>query len=169
MIFIITGTEESGTTTVGRLLAEALGWEFVDAKNLRPPHDLDVRVRSSSLADPDSTLRMETLSAAISVWIYQWRDVVVSCPLLTEKDRRQLCKGTSLVRIAYLNEPHDHGRSALLDRPALFIRAEAGKQAGPETPQQVFTVDSSQRIEKIIAEMVSALILNRKSPYAKAG
>ena len=39
MVFVITGTAESDTNSVGRLLADDLGWEFVDGKNLHisPP------------------------------------------------------------------------------------------------------------------------------------
>ncbi len=169
MVFIITGAPESDRNTVGRRLAEALGWEFVDAENLHPPTNLDKRRCSTSLANADPTLRIESLLAAIYSWIYGWRDVVVSCPMLTETDRRQLCRNTSLVRIVYLKVPHDTGRSALLDGPTHSIRTEptTSKHAGLEPREKVLTVDSSQRIEEIIAEMVSALILNRRSPYAK--
>jgi len=34
MVFIITGAAESFRNTVARLLAESLGWEFVDAASL---------------------------------------------------------------------------------------------------------------------------------------
>jgi gluconokinase len=171
MVFIITGAAESDRNTVGRLLAEALGWEFVDAENLHPPDNLNARRCSTSLANADPTLRLETLSAAINFWTYEWRDVVVSCPMLTERDRRQLCRNTSLVRIVYLKVPHDTGRSTFLDRPAHFMSTEltTSKHAGLEPREKVLTVDLSQRIEEIIAEMVSALILNRRSPYAKTG
>ena len=44
MVFIITGTAESGRNAVGRLLAEALGWEYIDAENLRPSGNLEAQL-----------------------------------------------------------------------------------------------------------------------------
>jgi gluconokinase len=171
MVLIITGASESDRNTVGSLLAEALGWEFVDADHLRAPGSLDVRKCGRSLANADPAWRTETLSAAINFWIYEWRDAVVSCPMLTEKDRRQLSEISSLVRIVCLKVPHDTGRSALRDRHAPFMSTEPtpGKHAGLQPRENVLTVNSSQRTEEIIAEMVSALILNRRPPYAETG
>src|SRR5271157_3759566 len=102
MVLIITGSADSDRSTLGSRLAEALGWEFADAENLRPPGHLDARNCSPSLAAAHLPSRLETLSAAINFWIYDWRDVVVSSPLLTETERRQLSKMSSLVKIVCL-------------------------------------------------------------------
>ena len=115
MVFIITGTAESGRNTVGRLLAEALGWEYIDAENLRPSGNLEAHRCSASLANADPNLRTGTLSAAINIWIYEWRDVVVSCPVLTEGERRQLSRMSSLVKIVCLEDFHATGRNRFLD------------------------------------------------------
>src|SRR5271166_6367105 len=102
MVFIITGTAESDRSTVGRLLAEDLGWEFVDAENLHPAANLDVQNCKHSGAGDKPFLRMEALSAAVTSWINHWQDVVVSCPMLMERDRKQLSEMSSLVKIVCL-------------------------------------------------------------------
>jgi gluconokinase len=166
MVFIITGAAESTRNTVGRLLAEALGWEFVDAESLRLPGNLDARKCGTSLANADPTLRIETLSAAINFWIYEWRDVVVSCPMLTETEQRQLSKMSSLVKIVCLEASHVTGRTRVLDRSLRVVSSEfsaewhAARDPGPN----VLTVDSSRQVEEIIAEMTAVLIV-RKSPW----
>src|SRR5271166_543346 len=104
MVFIITGTAESDRSTVGRLLAEDLGWEFVDAENLHPAANLDVQNCKHSGAGDKPFLRMEALSAAVHSWINHWQDVVVSCPMLTERDRKQLSEMSSLVKIVCLED-----------------------------------------------------------------
>ena len=159
MVFIITGASESFRNTVARLLAESLGWEFVDAANLSLPSYLDRRRCSDTLTDP--TLRIEPLSAAICLWIYEWRDVVVSCPSLTERDRRQLSKMSSLVKIVCLELSQETGRTRVVDRSAR-IRSSALPAAWHEShhlPQDVLTVDSSRNVEEIIADMTAALIM----------
>ena len=165
MVFIITEAAESGRNTVGRLLAEALGWEFVDAENLHPPGSLDAPRCSSSLVN-DPTLRMETLSAAITFWIHEWRDVVVSCPMLTDTDRRQLSRMSSLVKIVSLEASQATGRSPVHDRSVCVVSSEfpGGRHAARQPGQDVLTVDSCGQVEEIIAEITAVLIM-RKSPW----
>jgi gluconate kinase len=43
MIVIIMGAAGAGKTTVGRALAEALGWRFIDADDLHPPSNSKIR------------------------------------------------------------------------------------------------------------------------------
>ena len=166
MVFIITEAAESGRNTVGRLLAEALGWEFVDAENLHPPGNLDARRCGTSLVN-DPTLPIETLSAAITFWIHEWRDVVVSCPMLTDRDRRQLSKMSSLLKIVCLEASHATGRSPVDDdRSVRVVSSEfpAGWHAVLGQGQNVLTVDSCRQVEEIIAEITAVLIM-RKSPW----
>jgi gluconate kinase len=179
MVFIITGAAESERNTVGRLLAEAWGWEFTDAQHLHPRGRPDARRFATSLAssDPssgsssDPTSRLETLSAAIKLWIYEWRDVVVSCPMLTERDRKQLSKVSSLVKIVCLEASHATGRTSVLDRPVRLVRSEnarsenarsefsAGWRPARKAAQDTLTVDSSRQVEDIIAEITSVLMM----------
>jgi len=156
VVFIITGAAAADRNTVGRLLAETLGWEFVDAENLRPPGNVGAGCDSTSPANPDPTLRIETLSAAINVWIYEWRDVVVSCPVLTEGDRRQLSRMSSLVKLVCLEEFHATGRTLVLDQS---VGASAQWPAGWHTERDMLTLDSSRRVEEIIAEMTAVLMM----------
>jgi len=159
MVFIITGAAESFRNTVARLLAESLGWEFVDAASLSLPGCLDRRRFSDTLTDP--TLRIESLSAAICLWTYEWRDVVVSCSPLTETDRRQLSKMSSLVKIVCLEASRATGRTRLVDRSARIGSSAlpAAFHVSHHLRQDVLTVDSSRNVEEIIADMTAALIM----------
>lgn len=160
MVFIIMGAPESGRSTVGRLLAEALGWEYIDAESLRPSGNPEAH-RCSSLAMADPTLCTGTLSAAINVWIYEWRDVVVSCPMLTEAERRQLSRMSSLVQIVCLQNFHATGRSGFLDAlvGGVTFPLPAKSHAGSTRERSVFTLDSSREVKDIIAEMTSLLMM----------
>jgi len=126
MVLIITGAAESGRDTVGRLLAEALGWEFFDAENLRAPRDLNTHICAAS-ANADPALCMETLSAAITFWLYEWRDAVISCPMLIEGDRRKLSEMSSLVKVVCLEASHAIGRTPVLDRVGEIVAEMIGK------------------------------------------
>lgn len=157
MVFVITGTAESVRNTVGRLLADDLGWEFVDGEDLRSPH-LDAWSRNALLANVDVSFRVETLSAAIKCWLHQWRDVVVSCPALTEAGRKQLSQMSSLVKIVSLEASATDG-SLLLDREGSVrvVGSEfpGGRRAKREPDREGLPVDLNWQVEEIIREMLS--------------
>jgi gluconokinase len=161
MVFIITGTAESGRNTLGRLLAEALGWEYIDAENLCPSGNLEAHRCSASLANADPTLRTGTLTDAINIWIYEWRDVVVSCPVLTKGERRQLSRLSSLVKIVCLEDFHATGRNRFLDGSVgvASFPLPSGSSAGRTPERSVFTLDSSRQVQDIIADMTSVLTM----------
>ncbi|MGA7791868.1 MAG: hypothetical protein WCA19_02440 [Candidatus Acidiferrales bacterium] len=164
MVIVITARAMSGRNTVGRLLADDLGWEFVVAEDLYPSAHLDARNRNPSLASVTPFSRIETLSAAVNSWINEWRDVVVSCPLLTETDRRQLSEMSSLVKIVCLEGSRAAYRPPLFDRdcPVRAVGSEFpdGCRTARKPEQEALTVDLAHQVEEIIREMVSALVLN---------
>lgn len=158
MVFIITGATESGRNTVGRLLAEDVGWEFVNAENLRPTGNLDVNRSEDSRADAGAMWLIEALSAAIDIWIYDWRDVVVSCPWLKDADRIRLCQKSSLVKIvcleASLATGHAHG---LAQSGGVESQLQARWYGSLDQRRDVPTVDTSRQVEEIVAEMTVVL------------
>jgi len=165
MVFIITGAAESSRNMVCRLLAEALGWEFVEAENLYFSGDVDPRKCSSSLANRDPSLRIESISRAINIWIYEWRDVVVSCPMLTQEDRRQLSKMSSLVKIVSLEEFHatDRTRVSDLSVDVAISASPVGSHGSRDPKEDLFTISLSRPVEEIIAEL-TAVLMTQKSP-----
>ncbi len=159
MVFIIMGPAQSARNTVGRLLAEALGWEFVDAENLHPLGNFDAGSRSTSLADADRISPMTTLSTAINFWIYEWLDLVVSCPELTENDRRQLSKISSLVKIVSLEASLAACRSHVSHRSDVAISSQlpAAWWTACDQGQDSLSRDSSPLVEDIIADLTAVL------------
>ncbi len=163
MVLIITGATESGRDAVGRLLADTLGWEFVNAGNLRPTGNLDANRCGDSPANAGPTWRIEALSAAIDSWIYEWRDVVVSCPMLMEAGRKRLCRKSSLVKIVRLESSLATGRANVLDHSAgVGSQLQAGWYGSQDQERDVLTVDTSRQVEEIVAEMTAVLTSARR-------
>jgi len=160
VVFIITGASGSGRSTVGRLLAEALGWEFVDAESLRAQGNVDAGGDGTSWTYADRTWRVETLSTAINLWIYEWRDVAVSCPVLTAAERKQLCKMSTLVKVVCLEAFSAPGRTLVVDQSAGVVEAQlqAMWHGSGDSEQNMLTIDASRQVEEIIAEMTAVLM-----------
>ncbi len=160
MVFIIAGAAESERNTVGRFLAESLGWEFVNVENLRTQGKVDAGRESTSRAHADPTFLVDTLSTAVKSLIYEWRDVVLSCPVLTEGERRQLSRMSSLVRIACLEDFHATDHTRVSDRSAGVAISQSPPEsyASRHPEQDGFTLDLFRPVEEIIAELTAVLM-----------
>lgn len=158
MVLIIAAAEKSVRSHVGRLLAEALGWEFVDAENLRAQGNFDDCRGNGPRPHADRTWSTKILSTAINLWIYEWRDVAVSCPPLSEEERKQLSGMSSLVKVVCLNEFHATDRTHAPDRLGgdSISQSPAGSHNSRE--QNVFTLDLFRPVDDIIAELTAVLL-----------
>jgi gluconokinase len=154
------GAAGLGRDSVGRLLAESLGWEFVDADHLRSI--AQTAERSAPLADAAWDGVMQALCAALQYWSYQWRDVVVACSMMTEQDQRQLSSKYCSVKFVQLQELEgtDQTLHGAFDRISSGMLVSGGMAV--EGNNKVLMVDSSQRAERVVAEVISALVLNRR-------
>ena len=66
MVIIIMGAAGAGKTTVGRALAAALGWPFVDADDVHPPANV-ARMRAGiPLTDAERAPWLAALAAMIA-------------------------------------------------------------------------------------------------------
>jgi gluconokinase len=154
MIVIVMGVTGAGKTTVGRLLASALKWEFADADDFHPESNVKKMRRGSALSDGDREPWLKALRAAITGWIGDSKNVVLACSALKRSYRKELDVGPE-VQFVYLK-----GSSQLI---AERLRARAGHFAGEailagqfadlEEPQDAVTVEIGPAPEEIVSEI----------------
>ena len=65
MIAVLMGVTGSGKTTVGKLLANELGWKFYDADDYHPAANIEKMRRGIPLTDEDRKPWLQTLSKLI--------------------------------------------------------------------------------------------------------
>src|SRR5579884_1235439 len=97
MIVVVMGVSGAGKTTVGRALAAALGWPFVDADDLHPAANVEKMRRGQPLDDADRAPWL----AAVASTIRSMRDGVVACSAL-KRAYRDLLRVRDDVRFVYL-------------------------------------------------------------------
>ena len=120
MIVIIMGAAGAGKTTVGRALAEALGWRFIDADDLHPPSNI-ARIRSGiALSDEDRAPWLARTHDAILRASREQADVVLACSALREDYRATLADGIADVRWMFLDADADLLAARLRNRPGHF-------------------------------------------------
>jgi gluconokinase len=154
MIVIVMGVVGAGKTTVGRLLAVELGWQFSDADDFHPPANVEKIRQGFSLNDDDRRPWLERLRAAITGWIAEGRNVVLACSALKRTYRQELAVSPD-VRFVYLKGDTDLIVRRLRSRQGHFANEQilASQFADLEEPEEAVTVEIASPPEQIVTEI----------------
>ncbi len=160
MVLVVTAAAEADRNTVGRLLAESLAWEFFQLDDLRPCGDPEAARFRAAPADAYLSLNLETLLAAIRFWVYDWRDVVLSCPMLLKNDQEQICNLSSLVKVICLETTDAAGHTRGVNHPveAESYQSAARWHSACDARQNILTLDFYRETEEIIAQITAVLM-----------
>ena len=161
MIVIVMGVEGAGKTTVGRLLAEQLGWEFADADDYHSKSNIEKIRHGIPLNDEDRRPWLQQLRAQIEQWISQKRNAVLACSALKRSYRDELTVGPE-VRFVYLHGSAELIAQRLRARHGHFANENilASQFADLEEPEMGLRVNIAQTPELIAAEIRRKLRLS---------
>ena len=101
MVVILMGVTGSGKTTVGKLLANDVGWGYFDADDFHPPANVEKMRIGVPLDDADRTPWLETLRNLIRSCLDHGENAVLACSALKESYRGFLLIDES-VKLIYL-------------------------------------------------------------------
>ncbi|RCJ22982.1 gluconate kinase [Nostoc minutum NIES-26] len=90
MIILVMGVSGSGKTTVGKLLADSLHWEFSDADAFHSLENVEKMRRGIPLTEADRMPWLQNLQTAIKQWLQDNKDVVLACSALKQSYRQFL-------------------------------------------------------------------------------
>ena len=166
MIAIVMGVTGSGKTSVGRLLAQQLGWEFADADDFHPSANVEKISHGIPLTDEDRAPWLDRLRIQITNWIVNGQNAVLACSALKRTYRKELSVGPE-VRFVYLKGSPELIRKRLQLRRGHFADEKilASQFADLEEPEAAVTVDISQAPEMIVAAIRERLGLERRSRF----
>ena len=92
---IVMGVSGSGKSTIGALLAEALGWPFADADGFHPAANVAKMAAGQPLTDADRWPWLDAIAAHIGAARGTGQPVVVACSALRRAYRERLRAGLS--------------------------------------------------------------------------
>src|ERR1700675_3361717 len=95
------GVTGAGKTTVGRLLAQELGWEFEEGDDFHSAANIEKMRRGIPLSEEDRQPWLERLRAEIAKHDAEGRNLVLACSALRRSYRTILTVGTG-VKFVYL-------------------------------------------------------------------
>lgn len=158
MVVIVMGVVGVGKSTVGRLLAEQLGWSFVDADHYHSVGNIEKMRSGTPLTDEDRRPWLLHLRAIISGWITQGRNGVLACSALKHRYQDELRIGPE-VRFILLNGDANLIAQRLQMRQGHFAGTAilASQLADLEAPEESLSIEISQSPEKIVGQIRARL------------
>jgi gluconokinase len=159
LVIVLMGVSGSGKTTVGKLLAQALGAEFAEGDAYHPPQNVDKMRHGIPLEDADRWPWLERLSAQIDRWLSAGATVVLACSALKQSYRDMLAKGRPGVRFVHLEGDKALIRQRLNRRRGHYMPATLldSQLAALEPPADAITVDVDGAPAAIAATIVKRL------------
>jgi len=120
MIIILMGVTGSGKTTVGRLLAEDLGWTYADADDFHSELNIEKMKSGIPLNDADRKPWLESLSKLVRGCLVRSEDAVLACSALKESYREFLLLDEQ-VKLVYLKGDYQVIRERLAQRRGHYM------------------------------------------------
>ena len=153
------GVTGAGKTTVGRALAESLGWEFHDGDELHSEASKRKMHVGVALDDADRAPWLSALRKLIQGMVSEKRNGVVACSALKQSYRDELLVDPKLVKVVYLKGSKEVIGERLRDRVGHFMNPDLLQSQFDtlEEPRDAIVVDVSMAPEAIISAIRSGL------------
>jgi gluconokinase len=159
MIIIVMGVSGSGKTTIGKLLADSLGWEFSDADSFHSLENVDKMRRGIPLTEADRMPWLQDLQTAIKHWSQENKNVVLACSALKDSYRQFLLSDSEGIKLVYLKGPYELIQMRLQERSNHYMSEKLlNSQFNTlEEPLDAISMDVAQPPQIIVQNIKTAL------------
>ncbi len=159
MVVVLMGVAGSGKTTLGRALADQLGWEFADADSFHPPENIAKMGSGHPLNDADRAPWLAAIRRRIDDCLAAGANAVITCSALKARYRDALGVDRPGVRLVFLQGSRETLLSRLNSRTGHFMKPEMldGQLAALEPPAHAETIAVDREPDILVAEIRSRL------------
>ena len=159
MVVLIMGVSGVGKTTVGRALAERLGWTFLEADDDHSPAARERMAQGIPLTDADRAPWLQRVRARMSEHIARGEDIVLACSALKHDYREYLRDVAARVLLVQLEAPPEviAGRLARRRHHFAGVSLLDSQLETQEHPHHALMIDATLAVEVIVDRIVAAL------------
>jgi gluconokinase len=155
------GVSGCGKSTIGALLAHAMGCAFQEGDDLHPPANIAKMKAGEPLTDEDRALWLARIAAVLDGWRAAGHSGVLTCSALKHAYRAQLTAGRP-VRLVYLRGSFDVIEARLRQRTGHFMpvgllrsQVAALEEPGPDEHAIILPIEQSPGAQ--VAELLRLL------------
>ncbi len=161
-VAVVMGVAGAGKTTVGKRLAERLGWEFAEGDRFHPPENVAKMQSGHPLTDDDRAPWLAAIAAAIDAWRARHACGVVTCSALKRDYRRRIIGDRSGVRLVYLDGSRELIAERLAARrghfmPPTLLDSQFGALEPPGPDENPIIVAIDQPVGRIVERIAAVL------------
>lgn len=169
MSVVVMGVSGSGKTTVGKLLAERLDWQYQEGDALHPPENVAKMSAGTPLTDADRTPWLHRIAARIDGWRSHGESGVITCSALKRAYRDIIVGDRPDVGLVHLKGSRELiGRRMAARKghfmPTALLDNQFATLQEPTPEERAIVVDVDGAPDEIVDE-----ILRRLPPKLKLG
>jgi gluconokinase len=160
MVVVMMGVSGTGKSTVGKLLADALGWSFVEGDDYHPPANVAKLRAGTPLTDEDRWPWLEALRNRMDVALARGESVVLACSALKHRYQHYLeAHDPAHVHFVWLHGSEELIRDRLAARTGHFMNPGLlhSQFQTLEPPEDAIRVEVSDPPAAIVAQVRKAL------------
>lgn len=155
MIVVVMGVSGSGKSTIGKLLAASLNWEFSDADAFHSVVNVEKMSHGIPLSDEDRMPWLHQLQSAIAQWLQEDKNVVLACSALKSSYRQILWQNSQRMRLVYIKSSFALMQQRLQQRQSHFMSQNLLQSQfdALEEPEDSIEVDAVQSATASVAQI----------------
>ena len=162
MLIVVMGVSGSGKTTVGRLLADRLGFDFLEGDTFHPPENIAKMRRGEPLGDEDRWPWLDRLNGELRRAAEAGRGLVLTCSALKRRYRDRLRSDAPTLRFIYLRGELNVIEARLRFRKGHFmppdlLESQFKALEEPEPDEAALAVSVAGTPEEIATEVIARI------------